>query len=228
MRLCFLLLPFFLFVQVMLPQNPMALHDDFRGVFYNPAMYVQRYEIEDGSPYLNLKFQPAKIGDRDKTYLVRFNAYEGSVEVWIQENKVIELNSPGEERIKMLDGSDKEYLLTTYESPKGGKEKGFLEELKVCEAYTLYKKETIKYFKKVKAEAYAKEKPARFEQSTPQFYIKLAGGDAPIRYLSNSKKKFLGAFDAQNATKAKTIIKKEKLSLTKSEDIIRILDSMYN
>ena len=227
MRLLFLPSLLFLFFQNILSQNLTTLQDDFRGVYINPSLYGQRYEIEEGSPYLNLEFGPAKIGDRKKTYLVRFNAYEGSVEVWIQVNKVIELNNSSDERIKMLDGSNKEYVITTYLGPKGDLKKGFLEELKVTNSYTLYKKEIAKYFEKVKAGAYKEEIPARFEMATPQFYFKLVDDDATIRYLSNNKKKFLSIFDSQNTDKIKELIKKEKLSLTKKEDIIRILDGIY-
>ncbi|MEM8507165.1 MAG: hypothetical protein AAF717_05010 [Bacteroidota bacterium] len=227
MRLLFLPSLFFLLFQNILSQNLITLRDDFRGVYISPTQYGQRYEIEEGSPYLNLEFAPAKIGDREKTYLVRFNVYEGSVEVWIQENKVIELNNSSDERITMLDGSNTEYVITTYLDPKGDLKKGFLEELKVSNSYTLYKKENVKYFKKVKAGAYKEEQPARFETAPPQFYFKLVDDDATIRYLSNNKKKFLSIFDPQNADKVKALIKKEKLSLTKKEDIIRILEGIY-
>lgn len=203
-----------------------ALRDDLNGVYYDPTLYMQQYEVKDGSPYLDLAFQPAKIGDREKTYLVRFNAYKGNVEVWIKENQVIVLDSPTEEKIKLLDGSDKDYVILKYKDSKGEIKQGFLEVIMSSDSYTLYKKETINYFKKTKAEGYAPAKPARFEKGQVQYYLKSQSGKAPI-YLPSSKKKFLAVFGPKNASKAKALIKKERLSLSKEEDVIRILNVIY-
>jgi hypothetical protein len=204
-----------------------ALRDDLNGVYYDPTLYMQQYEIEDGSPYLEVEFQPAKIGDREKTYLVRFNAYKGNIEVWIKENQVIILNASGEERIQLLDGSKREYVITKYRNPENDKAEGFLQVIRSTEGYTLYKKEVIQYFKKKKAEGYAAAKPARFEKARPQFYLKPSGSDKMPIYLPSNKGKFLGVFGSKNAVKAKTLIKKERLRLNKEEDIIRILDTIY-
>lgn len=203
-----------------------ALRDDFNGVYYDPSMYMQRYSIEDGSPYLDLEFKPAKIGEREKDYLVRFNAYEGSVEVWIRANKVVELQSKGEERIKMLDGSKKEYIIAKYKDQKGEVKTGFLEELSSNEKYSLYLRERIKYFKKTKAEGYAKAKPARFEKTAEQFYLKLPNNKTAI-FLPGNKKKFLSVFGPKNASKAKAFIKKKRLNLSKADDIQSVLAHIY-
>ncbi len=203
-----------------------ALRDDLNGVFYDPSLFSQEYGVEDGSPYLNLEFQPAKIGNREKTYLVRFNGYKGNIEVWIKANQVIVLETPTEEEITLLDGSEKKYMVRKYKNPKGEVTQGFLEILASSDAYTLYKKEIIKYFKKTKAEGYAAAKPARFEKANAEFYLTPPKDQMPI-YLPSGKKKFLAVFGPTTASKAKAIIKKERVNLSKEEDLIKILDGIY-
>ena len=206
-----------------LSQN--ALRDDLNGVYYDPTLYMQQYEVKDGSPYLDLAFQPAKIGNREKTYLVRFNAYKGNVEVWVKDNQVIILDTPGEQ-IKLLDGSMKEYVLHKYKDSKGNIKQGFLEVIVTSDYYTLYNKETIKYFKKTKAEGYAPAKPARFEKGQVQYYLKPFNSNMPI-HLPNNKKRFLAIFGLKNADKAKMLMKKERLNLNKEADIIQLLNGIY-
>ena len=203
-----------------------ALRDDLNGVYYDPNLYTQEYGVEDGSPYLDLDFKPAKIGDREKTHLVRFNGYKGNVEVWVKENQVIVLGTPKEERIMLLDGSEKEYVVRKYKNPKGEVTQGFLEVIQSSDSYTLYKREILKYFKKTKAEGYAAAKPARFEKANDQFYLKPSKDQMPI-YLPSNKKKFLTVFGPKTASKAKGIIKKERLNLSKQDDLVKILDGIY-
>ena len=140
---------------------------------------------------------------------------------------MIELSPTGDEFIKMLDGSNTEYEFTKFKNQDGKVKKSFLERLKSSTSYSLYKRETIKYFKKTKAEGYAPAKPARFEKVSPQFYLRPPGEKAMPIYLPGSKKKFLAVFGPKNAAKAKALIKKERLNLTKQEDITKVLDFIY-
>ena len=206
------------------PQN--ALRDDLNGVYYDPNLYIEEYETKDGSPYLNLDFTPAKIGNREKAYLVRLNAYMGTIEVWIKENQVIVLDNSRKEKVMLLDGSKREYVIGDFKSSKGEVIQGFLEIIECSDAYILYKRETIKYFKKTKAGAYAPAKPAQFEQANDQFYLKCPDDQMPS-YLSNNKKKFMAVFEPKAASKIKMLMKKEHLSLDKEEDMLQILDAMF-
>ncbi|MEO0572788.1 MAG: hypothetical protein AAF039_13865 [Bacteroidota bacterium] len=223
------ILVFSIFLALIVPRtfSQNTLRDEWNGVYYNPTLYAQEYGVEDGSPYLDLDFKPAKIGKREKTHLVRFNGYKGNVEVWVKENQVIVLETPQEEQIALLDGSEKVYMVRKYRNPKGAVSQGFLEVLQSSDTYTLYKKEIIKFFKKTKAEGYAAAKPARFEKGNPQFYLKASKDQMPI-HLPSSKKKFLAVFGPKTASKAKAIIKKERVSLSKEDDLIKIMDGIYN
>ena len=203
-----------------------ALRDDLNGVYYDPTLYAQQYDVDDGSPYLDLNFKPAKIGNREKTFLIRLNGLKGTVEVWVKENQVIVLNATSGEEIKLLDGSERIYRMGSYKDAKGKTQKGYLEVLASKESYNLYKRESIAYFKKTKAEGYAPAKPARFERLKPVYYFKTATGTLPL-YIPSNKKKFLALFDTKTAAKARTIIKKERLSLTKEAHLARILDHIY-
>lgn len=203
-----------------------ALRDDLNGIFYDPNLFLKEYETEDGSPYLDIDFKPAKIGGREKTYLIRFNGYKGNVEVWIKENQVIVLDPSTEEKITLLDGSEKAYVVRKYKNPNGEIIQGFLEIIQSSDSYTLYKKEIVKYFKKTEAKAYAPAKPARFEKASAQFYLKPPKEEIPV-HLPNSKKRFLAVFGPKTSSQAKAMIKKERLDLNNEEDIVQILNAIY-
>ena len=203
-----------------------ALRDDLNGVYYDPTLYMQQYEVEDGSPYLAEEFKPAKIGSREKTYLVRLNAHKGNIEVWIKDNQVIVLNDSEKSKLVLLDGSKKEYVIRKFKTPNGENVTGFLEILKSTDGYTFYKREIINFYERTKAEGYKAAKPARFIKGSPQFYLSTATNTQPI-YLPGNKKKFLTVFGPKTASKAKAVIKEKRLSVSKEQDIIQLLNAIY-
>jgi len=205
-----------------------SLRDNLNQVYYSPDMYMQTYGVQDGSPYLNTKFALAKINENKKTYLVRFNAYEGKVEVSIDANRVIELTPKETFQIKMLDGSERNYLTTKYRNPKGEVKNSFFEVIHKGEKYTLYAKERINYFKKTRAEAYKEAKPNRFEKGITYFYLGTKSGvDEVLTYLPNKTNKLSQVFSKKNSARIKALVKKEKLNLNSKEGLIQVLDLVY-
>ena len=220
-----ILLTVFLFLSLVTSaQN--ALRDDLNGVYYDPTLYAQQYEVESGSPYLELDFRPAKIGNGSKTHMVRFNGYKDNVEVWVGEKQVIILDVSKTTPIKILDGSQQMFVLRKYRHPKKGVTTGFLEVVHDSVTYSLFKKKTVRYFKKTKAEGYSPAKPARFEKGQIQFYLKPPNVELPI-YLPTNKKRFLSIFGPESAARARATLKKQRFNLTKEEDLKRLLNSIY-
>ncbi len=215
-----------LFFQNVCAQN--SLRDESNQVFFTPNMYMQTYGVQDGSPYLDAKFTPARINDKEKTNLVRFNAYEGKVEVSVEANKAIELSQKEPFRIHLLDGSDRKFITTQYRGQKGKVGNSFFQVLHEGEGYTLYLQERIKYFKKAKAEGYKAAKPARFEKARPHFYVGTKKGiDEVLTYLPSKGNKLAQVFSKKNGAKVKALIKKENPNLSSKDGLIQILDAVY-
>nr|WP_299382720.1 hypothetical protein [Allomuricauda sp.] len=215
-----------LFVAHIQAQN--QLTDNIYGVYYVPSLYTQLYQSEDGSPYLDLKFKPSKINDSNKTYLVRINAHKETAEVWVAEDKVIELSNERKNEITFTDGSETRYEAASYRNSKGTFGHSFFEVLEKNDKYGLYLKERIKFFKKEKAEGYKAEKPARFEKVKPHFYFRAGADDQKtLVFIPSNTKKFVQVFSKKNQKRIKEYIKREKLSLQSREDLVQILDYIY-
>jgi len=204
-----------------------SLRDDFNGVYYTPSLYMQKYDVQEGSPYVDVAFTPARINGRKSTNMVRFNAYEGTVEVLMADNKVIMLTDRKSFEIQLLDGSEKHYITTKYKDLKGNTKTSFLQKLHEGNGYTLFVKERKKYFKKTKAEGYAAAKPARFEKAASRFFLKLHKDDGLPFYLPSGKKKFLALFDSEQTAKIKAFLKQEKIDLDSQEGMLRVLNMVY-
>ncbi|WP_190810726.1 hypothetical protein [Flagellimonas sp. S3867] len=202
---------------------------DFYGVYYDPVLYLKQYESEEGSPYLNVDFKPAKINDSKKTYLVRINAHKGSAEVWVGENKIIELSNESANRIRLTHGIRKQYESAKYKNPKGALGYSFFQVLSKNNKYDLYIKERIKYFKKQKAEAYQAAKPSRFEKVKPHFYVRIGKDEKkPLLYIPQGIKRFVQTFSKSNQKSVKSFIKEENINLQTKDDLIRVFDFITN
>lgn len=205
-----------------------SLRDEFNQVFFSPNMYMQTYGVQDGSPYLNVEFVPARINEKEKTNLVRFNAYEGKVEVLIEANKAIELSQKEPFKIELLDGTNKKFITTKYRNPKGKVAHSFFQVLHEGEGYTLYFKERVNYFKESKAQGYKSAKPARFEEVRAHFYLGTKSGiDEVLTYLPSKSNKLAKVFSKKNGATIKSFVKKENSNLYSKEGLIQVLDVIY-
>ena len=204
------------------------LTDNIYGVYYVPSLYTKLYESDEGSPYLNPRFTPAKINDSNKTYLVRINAHKETAEVWVSEDRVIELSNERKNSIALSDGSDKNYEAARYVKPKGNYGNAFFQSVEKNDKYSLFLKERIKYFKKEKAEGYKAEKPARFEKIKPYYYLRVGADEKKaLVHLPSSTNKFVQVFAKSRHKALKGYIKQEKLNLASEDDLIKVLDYIY-
>ena len=193
-------------------------------VYYDPYMYKQKYNDPDGSPYLNETFTQAKINDISETQLVRFNAYEGTVEVKLSANRVVVLKESEDYVISLNDGSGRIYETHGFRDSKGNLKNSFFEMVHRGEKYTLYLKENVKFFKAEKAEGYKAAKPASFKKLNDVFYITDLWDRTPVLVeLPVRTKNFTGLFPDQ-AQEVKKLIKSEKLQLDNKEDLVKLLD----
>ena len=204
------------------------LRTQLGDVYYDKNMYKKKYNAPEGSPYLNDDFTPAQINDIEETQFVRFNAYEGKIEVNVSADQVVELDGADAYVILLKDGSGKVYETHSYIDSKGQVKYSFFEKVKATEKYTLYIKEQIKYSKAVKAEAYKEAQPASFKKEGSKFFVNdLWKGSEDLVELPQRTKTFTDLFPNQ-AKSLKNFIKQEKLKLGEREDLVRILDHYFD
>lgn len=174
-----------------------------------------------GTPYVNEKYEPLKIkGFSDKVYSGRFNAYNGEMEVKLNEGNIIALDVKGNYEVNFVN-SKKVYRTFSYESYTGLSRKGFLVVIGENEKFSLLKKEWIKYYEKVEAaSSYQPDKPAKFRREDDRYYLKL--GNA-IKPFPSKKKDLLKAYP-KHSKKIKSYIKENKLSTKKEKDLLKIAE----
>ncbi len=175
----------------------------------------------EGSPYLDEEFIPAKVEGFEKTQLVRFNAYEGKVELKLPGNKVYVLPESKSQSIVLLGENRRTYITDNFTDSKGDKVHGFLELMHSGESFELYVRESIRFFKKIEAEGYQKEVPPRFKKGKDAYYLKTVDTDGYM-LIPSKQKAFLKLFPASEVKNIKNEIKSKDLSITDKEDLIKL------
>ncbi len=204
-------------------QLPTALGD----VYYSTDLYKVQYDSPEGSPYLNPEFSPAKINNIRETKLVRFDAFEGRIEVMANSSQVIVLNPSQTFIISLLDGSDRKFETQAYIDEKGSKKNSFFELLATQENFKLYFKEKIKLFKAKKAQAYKAGEPAQFRRIKATYYITdFKNNSETLIGVPQSKKSF-AEFFPKHTKEIKDLIKKKKLKISKREDLVEIFEFYF-
>ncbi|MGO4710708.1 hypothetical protein AB4Y90_16705 [Chryseobacterium sp. 2TAF14] len=187
------------------------------NAFYESLYFKNfKYEYKDikGSPYANMDFQLAQIGDY-KDVPVRYNSYTDSFE--FKQNGANYI-LPKEDNLSTIifQNRNKKYILTNI-----GDNKQYLEE--IDKEVGLYKKTTtiFKEFKKAVTN-YEQDFPATFEQVSPKYY-----------WLNNnnmievSKKNIEKSFP-QSQKRLRDFIRKNSLSYDKEQDLVKIVSFLQN
>ena len=216
----FLLLNLVIFAQTQLPT---ALGD----VYYAMDLYDEEYHSPEGSPYLNKEFAPAKINEIRETKLVRFDAYEGRIEVMANAAQVIILNNSEIFRVSLLDGSDRIFETHGYIDEKGNSKHSFFEKLESRDEFKLYLKEKVKYFKSKKAQAYKAGEPAQFRKVKGTYYIiDFKSNSGKLIGIPQSKKEFV-AFFGKHSKDIKNFMKDNKIKINNKEDLLKVFDFYF-
>ncbi len=193
-------------------------------VYYDTNMYKSKYNAPDGSPYLNESFKPCQINNINGTQLVRFNAFEGNVEVKVSATEAVVLRETESYVITLMDGSGKIYETHNYIDIKGNLKHSFFELIHPEETYKLYLKEKIKFTKEVKAEGYKDAQPASFTKAKPSYFMTDLWNATPnLIKIPARQNAFLELFP-EKARSLKKLIKEEKLKLSDPTDLIRIIN----
>ncbi len=217
----FLLVEGFLFLSIACAQE---LRTQLGDVYYDVNMYKGEYYGTEGSPYLEEAFTPCRINDITETQLVRFNAYNGTVEVKMSTTKIVLLAESENYLITLKDGSGKTYYTKNYFDSKGDLKNSFFELIHESSSFKLYAQEKIKYFKAVKPEAYKDAQPPSFKKAEELYFITDLWEKTPyLIELPTRLNFFLKLFPGQ-AKSLKKYIKENRFELDDPEDLIEILD----
>jgi len=203
------------------------LRNKYGDIYYDANLYGNNYNSIEGSPYLDSEFKPAKINEISETKFVRFNAFEGKIEVK-EKSGVIVLSDSDSYVITLQDGSNKIYETRNYEDEFGNSQVSFFELLKDHKNYRLYLKQDITLTKAVKAEGYAKAEPAKFKGPLDTFYVlDFIGNSQKLLPIPYRMKSFLTIFPQKHKA-LKSFIKEHKLKTRNAEDLIKIFDYYFS
>ncbi|MGB5378031.1 hypothetical protein [Muriicola sp.] len=203
------------------------LRNKYGDVYYDANLYDNNYESIEGSPYLDPEFKPAKINELNETKFVRFNAFEGKIEVK-EKNGVIVLSDSDSYVISLQDGSNKIYETRTFKDESGNSQVSFFELLKEQPHYKLYLKESITLTKEVKAQGYAKAEPAKFKRAVDTFYVSDFMDNSRELLIIPYRMKGLLAMFPQKQKVLKSFTKEHKLKTRNAEDLIKIFDYYFS
>ncbi|WP_397364760.1 hypothetical protein [Olleya sp. R77988] len=174
----------------------------------------------EGSKYINSEYQQANLSTHPNLlFNVRYNAFNDDIEIQGKENTSYALNKySGTIIVSMLSGEN--YINTKYTDSKGNLSTGFFRFLSSSNDIFLLKKQTVIVKEKVEAKTtYHKSKPARYQRSNDEYYIKINDGTASK--LPKKNKDFANLFPKEKESILK-YIKTEKIKLKKEEDLIKI------
>ncbi len=174
-----------------------------------------------GSMYINERYMPAQVTGYDNNVLVRYNAYSDYFEINNTKTGQAETLSKNPEVEITVVSTNQTYKVLEYKTEKGETHYGYLTVISEGPKVSLYKKETIvlqpEFFP---SNSYQSYKAANYKKSDDEYYIKL---NNEIVYLS-SKSKHLAKMMPEQDKEIKTFIKKNKISLDKEQDLVKLAD----
>lgn len=211
----------FVLGSIFLSSNAQNLNVDSRGRIIDYNMNQTSNNQIEGSIYINENFAPVIITQyNDKIYSGRFNALNGEIEIKLEENKVIALDTNSDFEVKFT-ASNKIYRTESFVDSKGIEKKGFLVLVNENKEYALFKEEIVKFHEKIEStSSYDKGRPARYIREKDNYYIK---NNNTIHYISQNKKDLLQTFPNES-DKLKSFIKKNKINLKQEDDLVKIVN----
>ncbi|WP_299884586.1 hypothetical protein [uncultured Lacinutrix sp.] len=178
-----------------------------------------------GSPYLNDTFTAATIKPLNKTYLVRYNAVDDEMEVQ-QNSKLLILNNNVKDYVIIYNNTGK--TLKVFENFKN-KKNGFYVVLKETPNISLYRKDKKVYVKgKQSSHASLPDSPNEYKSSDSKYYIKINSLGESVRNIPKNKKKFAALFPKDSQKEIITMLKKNKIKLSRENDLIKLMDLINN
>lgn len=188
-------------------------------VFRNPKNLQEKIL---GSPYHQLMFTQAKVGNVTQKYFMRYNNYADEFEFITPKNDTLVLDKIDDFSTITFLGTNKKYTLVTYSPTSEKAQKGYLIELYQKANFGLYKREWTSYYAGKKAKtSLEKDMPPRFNKEKDYYYLKDSNGY--ITDFPESKKQLVKLFpDKKEAIEA--FVKENKIDFDADADRIKIIN----
>ncbi|PRX53628.1 hypothetical protein [Flagellimonas meridianipacifica] len=209
-------------LQGQIAQNNISSFDDI-SFFVN--VNNPKYNNAEGTKYLNDNFTPSKINELEKLYPIRFDLVDNIMEFKENDQEIMGLSPTRDYRIVLTDDSNQIFVSNTIINESGDLQRLFLEEIKVTQAYSLYKRERIKFVPAKPAKSsYEPEVPAVFKKMNDSYYVDYV--DDGIDYLLQipKNKKKIKTFFGNHGPEVLKFAKKEGLKFDIQENLIAILN----
>ena len=209
-------------------------HTSYNGAytelhFTNPVNTQSTFNEIEGSPYLNDVFLPASVNKSKTTFFIRFNAFENNIEYRGENDLVMTLVTSDDYKIKLLDGSKREYEMNYYKDEGEVVRNTFFEKVHIHAKFVLYLKENID-FRPVRLAKHSFEwhKPAKFIKTKDVFFVQGVTFESKNLTEIPKKEKLFFKLFGEFTQRVKKYIKKEKLEIDRKEDLIRIMEFYHN
>lgn len=227
LTILFLTIPFLGFTQ----QNEVEVLGDFLN--YN--LFNEKYKKVKGTPYVQEEFEVGLFSHNNKTYSVRYDAYNEVMQVKLKEDKLINLQPKLESKSKKIinnlpnlnytitiSSSKKTYVPISYPD-KLNNSKSFGVLLWSNDGKHLIKREFKGMNAAKETKAYQRAAPASFTSLKEKYYYSNSKEDIIIEVSQNKKKLFEELFDEET----KNVAKNEKLNPKSEKDLIRLFEIYF-
>ncbi|MGB3144756.1 MAG: hypothetical protein WBB24_11660 [Maribacter sp.] len=218
------LLFYILFSNGLLAQIQQTNNGSLNELTFFVSANNKQYSDAEGSRFLNEEFVPCEIVGFGETKFVRFNVVENVIEIKSGDGKVMTLSFNKYFDLKLLDGSNKEYVVRSYVNDKGKEDISFFEKVFQNNNIIIFLKENIRYMPAKPAKSsYERAVSSKFIQGNDVHYYSLnEPSNFLIKQIPIKKKLFFEMFGEQSKSVEK-FVKKEKLKLDKIDDLVRIM-----
>ena len=182
--------------------------------------------VAKGSPYINSKYTNIKIRTfENMVFSGRYNANNGNMEVITREGAMpIALDIEKRDYEVTFLNTKKTYKSFKYKNKKGVYKKDFFVDVSPSKnGISLLKKEYINFIpEKLSTSSYEKNQPAKFKRIDDIFYI-IKPKEESLTLLPKNKKDIAKLFSSREK-EILSYIKKEKIKLSKEEDLIKLVN----
>lgn len=175
-----------------------------------------------GSPYQQIMFAPAKVGNISGQFNMRYNNYEDQFEFISSKGDTLILDKIDDFSNITFVGPNKKFKLVTYSNNTEKTYKGYLIELYQKGNFGIYKKEWISFYAGKKAKtSLEKDMPPRYNKEKESYFLKDNGGN--ILEFPESKKQLAKLFPEKKQA-IDDFIKENKIDFDAEADRIKIIN----
>lgn len=200
-----------------------SVHAQKTEEFINPSKTIFTFDSRDrdlvGSSYIHKEFLPAKRRDDETIYFIRYDAYQDEMEVQ-KDGEAFYMNKLFDYPVTFINDR-KVYEVFKYKV-KDTNHIGFFVVLFKTEDFSLLLKEKIKFHDPVEPKTgYQKYKPPTLKRTKDKLFIGYSKDHMAVE-VPSKKKDFIKLF-SDKSEEIEEFIKKNKLSIKKQNDLIKIL-----